>query len=92
MNRDLITARPLRRFRSLRGRYLALDASCGTWRPSGVVAGAGVVAVVWSTLSSDFWAPLRDFAPADHLRLFDAYRWGDRHAGYPGAWPDGRCE
>ena len=79
-----------RRFFPRRGGRLTMGVIRGPWRPSGAVAGAGVFAVVWSTRSGDFWAPLHDFEPADQLRLIDACGWVDQHAGFPGAWPEGR--
>ena len=83
---------PPRRFVPRYGQLLTMENIRGDWRPSGAVAGAGVFAVVWSTRSGDWWAPLHDFTPADQLRLVEACRWLDRAAGYPGAWPDGRAE
>lgn len=71
MNRDLSCPR---RFRPRAGRPLTMDNIRGPWRPSGTVAGVGTFAVIWSTCSVDFWAPLHDFAPADQLRLIEAGR------------------
>lgn len=82
--------RPLRRFLPLRGHRLTVDQIRGPWRPSGSVAACGMFAVVWETRSCTFWAPLHEFEPADQLRLVEACRWADRHAGYPGSWPEGR--
>lgn len=84
--------RPLRRFFPVRGGLLTLSQIRGPWRASGAVAGAGVFAVVWTTRGGEFWAPLHDFTPVDQAALIDACRRLDRQAGYPGAWPDGRCE
>lgn len=83
---------PPRRFVPLRGQHLTLASIRGPWRPSGAVGGSGMFAVVWSTRTATFWAPLHDFEPADQLRLIESCRWQDRNAGYAGAWPDGRCE
>lgn len=82
---------PLRRFWPIAGRPLTLANIRGPWRPSGSVAACGMFAVVWSTCSGHWWAPLHDFAPADQLRLVDACRHLDRNAGFEGAWPAGRC-
>jgi hypothetical protein len=65
---------PPKRFRAARGGRLTLANVKGPWRPSGTVGGVGVFAVIWSTYSGDFWAPLHDFAPADQLRLVEACR------------------
>ena len=73
-----------RRFTSPHGAALTMEHVCGPWRPSGAVAACGMFAVVWSTRTGDFWAPLHDFAPADQLRLIQACRWADQHAGLPG--------
>jgi hypothetical protein len=79
-----------RRFLPPRGSSLTLANIRGPWRPTGVVEGCGMFAVLWSTASGQFWAPLHDFEQDDQLRLIDACRRQDRIAGYPGAWPDGR--
>lgn len=76
-------APPLRRFCPTRGRAFTIDCIRGLWRPSGSVAGAGVFAVVWTTRSGDFWAPVHDFCAADQLRLVDACRQIDREANGP---------
>jgi hypothetical protein len=81
---------PPRRLLPPRGRSLTLANIRGPWRPSGAVDGCGVFAVLWSTASGQFWAPLHDFAPADQLRLIEDCRQLDRIAGYQGAWPHGR--
>ena len=75
---------PLRRFRPHSGQVLTLANIRGPWRPSGAVAGVGVFAVVWSTYTSDLWAPLHDFAAADQLRLIDACRHLDQVGGRNG--------
>lgn len=46
----------------------------GPWRPSGTVQGCGLFAVIWSTYSADFWAPLHDFEPSTQLRLIELCR------------------
>lgn len=79
-----------RRFHPPCGGRLSFGNVRGPWRPSGTVGGLGVFAVVWSTRSGEFWAPLHDFDAASQLRLIDSCRWLDRYAGYPGAWPEGR--
>ena len=82
--------RMLRRFVPYHGASLTMSHIRGPWRPSGAVNGAGVFAVVWSTYSADFWAPLHDFAPADQLRLIESCRHLDRQRGFDGARPEGR--
>lgn len=82
--------REVRRFHPLRGQPLTMANIRGPWRPSGAANACGMFAVVWSTWGGEFWAPLHDFAPADQLRLIEACRHVDDHAGYPGAWPRGR--
>lgn len=89
-SRQTAPLREVRRFHPLRGQLLTMANIRGPWRPSGAVNSGGMFAVVWSTSSGDFWAPLHDFAPADQLRLIEACRHTDDHAGYPGAWPRGR--
>lgn len=79
-----------RRFMPRPGQALTLDNVRGPWLPSGTVNCCGMFAVVWSTRSGDFWAPLHDFAPVDQLRLIDACRQLDRFAGHPVPWPKGR--
>lgn len=86
-----MTTSSTRRFHPVRGRLLTLNNVRGPWRPSGTVGGVGVFAVVWSTHSGDFWAPLHDFEPSAQLRLIEQCRWADMEAGFPGAWPTGRA-
>ena len=74
------------------GRPLTLDDIRGLWRPSGSVAGAGLFAVVWTSRSGTWWAPLHDFALPDQMQLIDMCRAEDHRAGYPGAWPEGRTD
>lgn len=62
----------------------------GPWRPSGSVAGCGMFAVVWSTGSGDYWAPLHSFDRSTQDDLIDECQAADRDAGYPGAWLWGR--
>jgi hypothetical protein len=90
MRRHPFEQRLPRRFWPSRGVPLTLDNIRGPWRPSGAVCGACVFAVVWSTRSGDWWAPLHDFCPETQLRLVESCRWQDRAAGFEGAWPEGR--
>lgn len=76
--RNYPTPAPARRFMPRRGEFLTLENIRGPWRPSGTVGGMGVFAVVWTSPSSEFWAPLHDFAPADQLRLIEACRHNDQ--------------
>jgi hypothetical protein len=80
----------IRRFRPFNGQLLTLRNIHGPWRPSGAIDACGMFAVVWTTVRGEFWAALHDFAPADQLTLVDMCRRGDREAGYPGAWQEGR--
>jgi hypothetical protein len=89
-NRQSLPPREVCRFHPLRGQLLTIANIRGPWRPSGAVNACGMFAVVWSTRGGEFWAPLHDFALADQLRLIEACRHVDDHAGYPGAWPRGR--
>jgi hypothetical protein len=82
--------RPLRRFRPPRGALLTMEAVRGPWRPSGAVAGAGFFAIVWEGRHVRWFAALHDFCPDAQAHLIAACRWADRHAGFDGAWPDGR--
>jgi hypothetical protein len=61
-----------RRFYPRAGRRLSVHNVRGEWRPSGTAAGVGVFAVVWSTPSGAWWAPLHDFEPAAQLHFIAA--------------------
>lgn len=64
-----------------RAGLLPLSAIRGPWRPSGVVGGVGVFAIVWATPSGGWWAALHDFEPAAQRRLIEACRLIDQQAG-----------
>ena len=95
MSRPHTPSRPAsnapRRFWPRQGTLLNRGQIHGPWRPSGTVEACGFFAVVWSTPSGEFYAPLHDFDHTTREELICECAHGDREAGYPGAWPWGRA-
>ena len=91
MNRAYIVPHenPLRFF-PRQGTSLNRSHILGPWRPSGAVEACGFFAVVWSTASGQYWAPLHDFDQRTRNELIDECARGDREAGFPGARTWGR--
>ncbi len=81
---------PTRRFHPRHGQPLELHNIRGPWRPSASVDACGMFAVVWTTPSGDWWAPLHDFSPAAQLHLIEECRGLDHIANGRRAWPHGR--